>query len=207
MGSILVAGNEEIIGAPSFNNGVGDAVLYSSTNITEPDATLTPFKFDSNTSTEVDETDQVQFGVGASPISEGFYVVGGEDTVAVNGGGAADSGLLYDFRQRGPAFAPLSGGNDLLTTTPNPLAQAGSSVAISGDTFVVGRPMYNNSGAVFIYNYDSSTQQWNRATAAAAADGHPDPRQFRLQRGPGRQLLKRRTHGGLWNSGERVRRG
>src|SRR5262249_48243747 len=49
---------------------------------------------------------------------------------------------------------------DLLTTTQNPLAQAGSSVAISGNTFVAGAPQYNNSGAVFVYNYDSSTQQW-----------------------------------------------
>ena len=80
-GSIAVAGNREIIGAPSFNNQEGEAVLYSSTNFSTPDVTLTPYKFDSNTnpSTEIeDTTDQVEFGVGAALISEGFYVVGGE---------------------------------------------------------------------------------------------------------------------------------
>ena len=146
--AIAVAGNEEIIGAPS---GVGSANLYNASNGNSLCVTLTPFNSSSSP-----ETADVQFGVGASLISEGFYVVGGTNTASVNGG---NTGLLYDFRQRGPAWAPLSS-NDLLTTTQNPLAEAGSSVAISGDTFAAGAPKYNNSGAVFISNYDSSTQQW-----------------------------------------------
>ena len=72
---------------------------------------------------------------------------------------ATDSGFLYDFRQRGPAWAPLAS-NDVLTTTPNPLAQVGSSVAISGNTMVAGAPQYNNSGGVFVYDYNTGTQQW-----------------------------------------------
>jgi hypothetical protein len=271
-GSIAVGGNQEIIGSPSFNSGVGNALLYTSTSVTTANATLAPFKFDSNHSTETGETAGVQFGVGASLISNGFFVVGGTNTATVNSGnGALDSGLLYDFRQRGPAWTPvaqtvnlnsfqanntftlqfsaavvngqhpittgttgsitvssstsitasnianalntligtfskLSGGpdpltasvsfvsgqtyavsftgalannvmplvvgqvvsaggtaqttSDVLTTSKNPLAQAGSSVAISGDTLVAGAPQYNNSGAVFVYDYDSSTHQW-----------------------------------------------
>ncbi|HEV3344393.1 MAG TPA: FG-GAP repeat protein, partial [Pirellulales bacterium] len=330
-GSIAVAGNREIMGAPS---GVGDASLYNANSGNSLNLTLTPFKFDSNTSTETAETANVQFGVGASLISEGFYMVGGPNSATVNSGtGAADSGLLYDFRQRGPSWTPvaqtvtldsflandtftlqfsaatfttltgvtvagsstitglvstsslavgeavtgtdLSGGtytianilsptsialntgigitadanavinvenpittgttgpiavssststtaaniaaalntliggftnltgltanvsfvsgqtyavsfagthannvmplvvgqvvstngtaqatSDLLSALQNQLAQAGSSVAISGTTFVAGAPKYDNSGAVFIYNYDSGTQQW-----------------------------------------------
>src|SRR5262249_39081563 len=104
-GSVAVGGNQEIIGAPSFNSGVGNAVLYTSTGVTTANATMTPFKFDSNTSTETGETAGVQFGVGASLISNGFFVVGGTNSVTVNNGtGALDSGLLYNYRQRGPAW-------------------------------------------------------------------------------------------------------
>jgi len=266
-GSIAVAGNQEIFGTPNSGSSVavGDAVVYQSTSAV---ATLNPFKFVSQTDTEVDETAAVGFGIGAAPISEGFYLVGGTNTEAVNNGtSAADSGLLYDFRQRGPAWTPVAqtvtlnsftendtftlqlsaavvngqnpitsgtaapipfsttpattansiaaamnnlidtfsnlnglqasvslvsgqtfaisftgthannvmpltakivssasgtvaAASDLVTTTQNPLAQAGSSVAISGNTFVAGAPTYNNSGAVFVYNYNAGTQQW-----------------------------------------------
>ncbi len=162
-GSIGLANNEVLIGdqfaTVNGNPNVGDAVVYNAA-LSATGATLTPFNFSTQSHAEGDETAAVGFGIGGSPISEGFYVVGGQNTNTVNSDSA---GLLYDFRQRGPAWTPLvstATGSSLLTPTENPQAQAGSSVAISGDTFVAGAPEYNNSGAVFVYNYNSSTQQW-----------------------------------------------
>src|SRR5262249_51454115 len=100
--------------------------------------------FDSSTNQTVVDFSQVGFGTGPSIISDGFYVVGSNSSIASNR-------FVYDFRQRGPGWAPNSAGVDLTTPAPLTTAELGSSVAISGTTAVLGAPDFGNHGAIFVF--------------------------------------------------------
>ena len=133
-------GSRTIIGATS---GAGAAYLYSNASATGNYITLRPFKFQSSDSSTVLETSAVQFGRAPSIISDGFYLVGNHSNVANNH-------FVYNFRQRGPGWTTNAG----LLSTPDPVEKAklGSSVAIAGNTAILGAPDYGNHGAVFVYN-------------------------------------------------------
>src|SRR5262249_27088683 len=70
----------------------------------------------------------------------------------------------YDFRQRGPGWAPVVNGvgTDISTLVPERLetAKTGSSVSIDGTTAVVGAEDYDNRGAVFVFTQVAGTENW-----------------------------------------------
>ncbi|HEV3023305.1 MAG TPA: hypothetical protein VGX76_12595, partial [Pirellulales bacterium] len=136
--AIAALGDRLLIGAPG---GSGVAYLYSAAGVSQ-NLTLQPFKFNSANGTTVADTDNVNFGKGASIIGDGFQVVG-------DGSGIVNDRFVYDFRQRGPVWLP--NGLDLNTPAPLQTAKMGSSVAIVGDTAVLGAPQFGNRGAVLVF--------------------------------------------------------
>jgi hypothetical protein len=100
------------------------------------------------------------FGAGAQIVSEGFYVAGSANTDAI-------TNTLYNFRQRGAAFAAV--GIELMPTAVA-TAKAGTAVAIDGNTAVVGARDFDDRGAVFVYTANSSGQ-WGLSTLLQAPDG------------------------------------
>src|SRR6185295_3814694 len=83
----------------------------------------------------------VQFGTGASIITNGFYVIGNRTNISSNS-------FLYDLRQRGPGWTSTAPD---VSPAPLQFAEMGRSVAIAGTTAVIGAPSYGNHGAVFVF--------------------------------------------------------
>jgi hypothetical protein len=141
--ALSINANRMLIGAPDGN---GRVHLYNSSEVLQQ--SFQPFFY--NTSTSVlemrthDDTN-LHFGAGGQVISRGFVVVGtANDTTLEN--------KLYNFRQRGPDFTPVD--NDLLVPEVVRKSETGASVAIDGNTAVVGARDFDNRGAVFVYLYD-----------------------------------------------------
>jgi hypothetical protein len=147
--SITQAGSRVLIGAPSGSDGAGMAYLYDNAGNYQGVA-LKPYTFDSSAKQTKVDTTAVGFGTAPSIISDGFYLVGNNTSIA---------GLrqLYTFRQRGPGWSS----NSDLTNTPAPLEKAklGRSVAISGSTAVLGAPDFGNHGAILIFNNVGSSRE------------------------------------------------
>ncbi len=138
-GSIAIAGNRMLMGGPGGNGGAGFAILRDATSNAQIGPTLLPF----NTLGTANDTAAKHFGVGASIVSEGHYVVG-----------TKDSEILYNFRQRGPAWSVAGA-----VTVPEPIERSklGSDIAIDGDTAVLGAKDYDNAGAAFVFQNDPRT--------------------------------------------------
>ncbi|MFN5949367.1 MAG: FG-GAP repeat protein, partial [Pirellulaceae bacterium] len=89
------------------------------------------------------------FGFGASIVSQGHHVVG-----------TSASKILYNFRQRGPAWT-AEATNSIITPAPLPTSKLGYAIDIDGDTAVVGAKDYDGRGAAFVYRYDAGSNLWN----------------------------------------------
>ena len=98
-----------------------------------------------------DTTNDRRFGVGASIVSEGHYVVGSDPTAALDQN-------VYNFRQRGPAWSAVD-----VSVTPASLetAKLGLSIDIDGGTAVVGAKDYDGRGAAFVFVQNESTGTWS----------------------------------------------
>jgi hypothetical protein len=141
--SIATRGDRMIVGAPGQRSGGGDAYLYTASSGAYRNLNLRPFTIAG--STTVDDTAAIHFGVGASIISEGFYVVGTQDAEKV-----------YNFRRRGPSFSPISG-TDTVSPAALPKPNFGAGVDLDGTTAVVGARDYDGSGAAFVFTTGNSS--------------------------------------------------
>jgi Ca2+-binding RTX toxin-like protein len=144
-----------VIGAPGEDGGTGNAYLWDASGTGGwLGRTFRPFFVDASNQMADDPADGRHFGVGASVISEGHYVVG-SDPVA----GSNLPQNLYSFRQRGPAWSSVG---DIVAPSQLPTAKLGTSIAVDGNTAVVGAKDYDGRGAVFVYVQNTSgewTQQ------------------------------------------------
>ena len=145
-----VLGKRLLIGSPSSASSAGAVALFDASTGNSLNLSLHPFWVKDNKMAS-DPTAGRQFGVGGSIISEGHYVVGSDPT---------DSNLsqiLYNFRQRGPAWTEQGA-----PVLPHQLATAkfGTSIAVDGRTAVVGAQDYDDRGAAFVFvQQDSGTWQ------------------------------------------------
>ena len=141
--ALSINANRMLVGAPGGN---GRAHLYNSSEILQQ--SFQPFFYNTATSVlemRTHDDANLHFGAGGQIISRGFVVVGtANDTTLEN--------KLYNFRQRGPDFTPVA--NDLLVPEVVRKSETGASVAIDGNTAVVGARDFDNRGAVFVYVYD-----------------------------------------------------
>ena len=141
--TLSINGNRMLFGATGGN---GRAYLYNSGEILQQ--TYQPYFY--NTAPSVDQmradtNSALHFGTGGQIISQGFVTVGTANATT-------DANKLYNFRQRGADWTPVA--NDLLVPEAIRKSEAGSSVAIDGDTAVVAARDYDNRGAVFVYIRD-----------------------------------------------------
>jgi len=150
--TMVVSGDRMIVGAPG-EDSAGAAFLYDSDGA-DLNRSFQPFDYDSeHLAMRNDPNPTLAFGYGPAIISEGHYLVGTGNT-----GDARNK--VYNFRQRGPAWTPLAA-NDLLMPAPIPTAKLGSSVAIDGNTAVIGAPDYDDRGAVLVFINTAGTDVWN----------------------------------------------
>ena len=140
---MAVSGTIVMVGAPGEGGGSGTAYLFtlSGTNI---GVSFTPYTLSGSTMSA--DTRAIGFGDGVTIISEGHFMAG-----AGNSGALPNN--LYNFRQRGPAWTPISASEELVPEAP-PTAKTGSSVAIDGTTAAVGARDYDGRGMVFIFVQD-----------------------------------------------------
>jgi hypothetical protein len=94
----------------------------------------------------------LRFGTGTTLVSEGFALVGTANTNQIEN-------KVYNFRQRGAAWAPLAS-NDLLVPALVRTAETGSAVAIDGDTAVIGARDFDNRGAAFVFSAVPGSDNW-----------------------------------------------
>jgi hypothetical protein len=148
-----ISGDLMIIGAPDDVSGT--AYLYSNLNANWDivfKLQFKPYILDSTTSEMIDDTHPLKFGSGPAIISEGFYIVGTNNTSVL-----PDN--LYNFRRRGPEWTPLATG-DLMVPEQLDTAKCGTSVTIDGHTAVVGARDYDNRGAAFVFTNTPGTDTW-----------------------------------------------
>ena len=153
---MTVAGNRLLVGGPgeggsTGNENTGRAYLYDVSSGIEQELVLKPFRMGTNVM-EDDPTGDRRFGVGSSIISEGHYVIGSDPTTS------SLPQTLYNFRHRGPSFAAVQ-----IDVNPVRLetAKVGTSIAIDGNTAVVGARDFDNRGAAFVYVQDEETGAWS----------------------------------------------
>src|SRR5690606_10677937 len=94
-------------------------------------------------------------------ISEGFVIVGTANT-------DTNENLVYNYRQRGPDWTPIA--NDLLVPEAIRTSEAGSAVAIDGDTAVIAARDYDNRGAVFVVTAVAGTDNWQLQSTLQPGD-------------------------------------
>jgi Ca2+-binding RTX toxin-like protein len=158
--TVEVSGNRMLDGA---TGGAGQATLYTTSGSFLQ--TLQPYYYDKvetfffnghlfsfgTGDMQVDTNSNLHFGAGPQLISEGFAVVGTNNTDLT-------ANQVYNYRQRGSAWTPVA--NDLLVPEQLRTSKTGSSVAIDGSTAVVGARDYDNRGAVFVFTQVSGTDNW-----------------------------------------------
>ncbi len=157
--SVGVSGIHAVIGAHrDDDNGEGSGSAYA-------------FRFDGSQWTEKTKltsstgSEWDEFGI-AVAISGNTIVVG----APFDNTGAVQAGAAYIFRFNGAQWVEEA---KLLASVPHPLAYFGSSVAISGDTAVIGS--YNNdqtassAGAAYVFRFDGT--HWIHETRLSASDG------------------------------------
>ena len=106
-----------------------------------------------------DDTAVVGLGSGVQVISQGHYIAG-------TANGNAQPNDIYNFRQRGAGWAAAAAD---VVPTAIATAKAGVSVAIDGDTAVVGARDFDNRGAVFVYNANAAGN-WTYSTMLQSSD-------------------------------------
>ena len=151
--TIGLNGNRVLIGA-SREASAGVAYLHNSAG-TYLNQSFRPFLYNTNPAVlamQDDTNANLRFGYGTAVISEGFYVVGTDNATI-------DLNKLYNFRQRGPAWTPLSA-NDLLVPAALPTSKLGASVAIGGNTAAIGARDYDDRGAVFVFTNAPDSDVW-----------------------------------------------
>ena len=141
--SITVSGDRALFGAPNEGGSTGVTYLHDASSGAYLNLALRPYRFDSVSNNMLnDTTDNRQFGVGSSIISEGHYVVGSNPTTTL-----LDQ-LLYNYRRRGPAWSETS---SITAPTRLETAKLGTSIAVDGNTAIVGARDYDGRGGAFIY--------------------------------------------------------
>ena len=153
--TVDTAGNFLLIGAP----GVNQAYLYTVSGNPQGN-TLIPYRYNAaSLAMENDTNGLLKFGAGSQLISNGFDIVGTNNTdIVLN--------KLYSFRQRGPVWTTAA-----VDLVPQALAMAkgGTSVAVDGNTAVVGASEFDNRGAVFVYTADAAGN-WTFSAQLQGAD-------------------------------------
>ncbi|MCO6459472.1 MAG: hypothetical protein J5I93_29520 [Pirellulaceae bacterium] len=155
-GTMDAAGNQVLLGGRDEFGRTGAAYLFDDSFVFTG-LELRPyilFQPNSGPSVMVDDpTDNQGFGVGASIVSDRHYVLARKPT---------DANLketLFNFRGRGPAWTALAA-HDTVTPAIVPTAKVGTSVAIDGQTAVIGARDFDGRGAAFVYTMVPGTDDW-----------------------------------------------